>query len=146
VPTWYSTMASLRSSARSDAAITSPSFSSLVLGCSDMRCNFLLIPSRALRSGQHGRSLQRMENTHSNKLARRLSSSASPEAPPSTTSRSSRARTDSILFVAGDVYGRVIRRHGPSMRCLTRCSFKSASKDTLDDGSPVELRNWRWEA
>jgi hypothetical protein len=59
VLTWYSMMASLRSSARLDTAIVSPSSSlcPVVLRRSDMRCSLSLIPSRALMSGQRGQSL-----------------------------------------------------------------------------------------
>lgn len=49
------------------------------------------------------------ENTYSYKLSRRLSSSTLFAAFPSTPSRSNRARTDSILFLTGDVCKYVIR-------------------------------------
>ena len=87
-----------------------------------------------------------MEDTHPNKLVCRLSSSASPTALPTTASRSNRARTDSILSFTGDVCGRVIQRLGPSTCYLTRRSFKSTSKDALNDRSPAESRIRRREA
>ena len=50
VLTWYSTMTSLRSSARSHTAILSASSTcSAVSECSDRICNLSLMPSRALR-------------------------------------------------------------------------------------------------
>jgi hypothetical protein len=142
LPTWYSTMASLRSSARSHTAAMSPSFStpSTVAGRSDRSCNLFSISSRALRSVQRGYLFAVDGNTYSYKHFRRVSSSACLATSPSTPSRSNRARTDSTLSLAGDAWKRVTWLHLSRARSLTRCSFRSVSKDALNR-SPAQLRN-----
>jgi hypothetical protein len=113
--TWYSTTASLRSSARSHTAAMSPSFStpSAVAGRSDRSCNLFLIPSRALRLVQCGCLFVVDGDTYSYKHFRRVSSSAFLATSPSTPSRSNRARTDSTLFLTGDVWKCVILLRWP---------------------------------
>ena len=132
VLTWYSTMASLRSSARSHTVIVCPSFSACppVLERSNRLCSLSLIPSRALRSGYRGSRSDRMKHTHSNKLFRRLNSSAFLGASTSTPIRSNRARTDSIFLLAGDFCERVIQRNWSPTRVLLPDSVSKVHRRT----------------
>jgi hypothetical protein len=129
--TWYSTMTSRRSSARSHTAIMTPSFSASPEALSVTSCSLFLIPSRALEQ-INASSSRRAENTHSYKPFRRLSSSTLFVASPSTVNRSNRARTESTLSMTGDVCVRVIRGYRSHIRCSYLVQFQEHTEGCLE--------------
>ena len=106
VLTWYSMMASPRSSARSHATTRSPSSSESVfpsvVGRLRRDSNLRLISQRVLVLVNVASPMPLTVHTHLKNCSRRSNSSVYPTVSPSAPRRSSRASTDSIFLLAGD--------------------------------------------
>ena len=75
----------------------------------------------------------RMDDAHSNRIVRRLDSSASPVAPAPILSLSNRARADPIFpLIPGSFYRHVSRCLETRIRRPTSCSFKNTFKEDFN--------------
>jgi len=82
------------------------------------------------------------DDTHSNRMVRRLDSSASPVAPAPVLSLSNRARVDPIFpLIPGSFYQHVSRCLEMRIRHPTSCSFNNTFKE---DFTRSTARQPRW--